>query len=101
MYWECFEKYYLDEEYKEKIVNYMEANCIILRNLSSVEMYYPAEYDLHPLYKLDEEEMAILKELDLNLMNKKVAYKYPTEFSNSFSMFYEIVDVMKHKGLLD
>lgn len=100
-FWECFEKYYLNDAYKEKIVKYIEANCVILRTLSYVVMYYPAEYDLYPLNRLEEDEMEILKALDINVVNKKYAYKYPTEFSNSFSMFYEVVDIMKHKGLLD
>ncbi len=101
IYWAWFNTYYLDEENRSKVKEFIDENCFFLRGLGDVTMWRPSDYDFGPLKNLNERDKADLQARNLNILESDTARQYPGFFKNNFSMFYDVVELMKYKGLFD
>lgn len=95
-----YQTYYKDAEKRAKIQDWMDEHVMILRSLSSVWVYIPAELtDTYPYCTLTDAEKDLIK--DLNIYIKEGVFEFQANTSNEFSPFYEIVVQMSSFGAIE
>lgn len=98
-YWEYYEKYYLDEANYAIIKAYLEENATVFMDNLGIMVFTPVSYEAsYPVHYLSDKNKEKIK--DLNVMDGKRLYEYPTDFGNSFSVFYDTIDKLKKEGVL-
>ena len=95
-----YRHFYKNSENVSKIQAWIDENVIILRDISAVWFWNPAELeDTYPYYDLKDDEKALIK--DLNIYVKHRVYKYDVNDDNEFYPFYEVVAQMARLGAIE
>ena len=99
-YWKCFETYFLDEKNLAVVQEFINNECIILRDLSMIQMFIPSDFSIFPLSVMkDGKEIDEFKAKNYNLMYQEQILEYiENDDIDSFSAFYDLIEIMKAKG---
>ena len=95
-----YQTYYKNAEKCAKVQAWMDENVMILREMSTVYVYIPAELeDTYPYYSLTEEEKEQIK--DLNLYIREAVHAHEANTDDEFYPFYQIVAQMARLGAIE
>ncbi len=100
LYERVYQTYYKDDERRAKIQKWMDENVIILRDLSSVFFYIPAEMTkTYPYYTFTDAEKEQIK--DMNLYICPTVHSLQSDRIDEFNPFFEIIEQMVTFGELE
>lgn len=99
-YYDLYVKYLKNNENYEIIKDYISKNCIAVRSFSNIILYHPADIENeYPYYQASDAEKEMLS--GLNLYSSYKIYDFPGSFSGSFNFFYQIINNLQYRGILD
>lgn len=95
-----YQHFYKDAERVAKIQNWMDERVMIVRGMSSVYVYNPAELEsTYPYYTLTDAEKQQIQ--DVNIYIVDAVHSHQANTDNEFYPFYEVVAQMARFGAIE
>lgn len=92
-YYQNYELYYKNDEYRPIIQDWIKENCIALRALSNVRVFMKVDPSKEwPYYLAEGEEQEQLQKLECYTM--EYVREFPHDLGNTYSLFFDVIETM-------